>query len=68
MGKRWSGGDLKLAGEGRLEGGCHHFLSACVKEVLQCSDEASLLFRCETRTSDNGFMILRILLLLGLNG
>lgn len=43
-------------------------LSACVKEVLQCSGEASLLFEGETRTSDNGFMILGILPWLGLNG
>lgn len=66
-GKQWSGGDLKLAGEGRLERGCHHFLSACEKEVLQGSGEASL-FRGETTTFDNRFMILGILLHLGMNG
>lgn len=36
---------LKLAEDGGLERGCHRFLSACVKEVLQGSGEASLYFR-----------------------
>ncbi len=59
---------LKLAEEGRLERGCHRFLSACVKEVLQGSDEAPLHFRGETRTSDNRFMILGIPFHVGMNG
>lgn len=63
--KQWSGDDLKSAEERRLERGCHRSLSTCVEEALQCSSEASLLFICETRTSDSRFMLLEILFHIG---
>lgn len=63
--KQWSGDDLKSAEERRLERGCHRSLSTCVEEALQCSSVASLLFICETRTSDSRFMLLEILFHIG---
>lgn len=65
--KQQSGGDFMLAEDRGLEKVCHHSLSVCVKEVLQCS-KAAPLFRGETRTSDSGFMVPRFYLVFGMNG